>query len=270
MKKICILLMIIMLLTITGCSKKQVNDMNYTFKGENEFWAAEFQVKGTGTSSQNLFGQINFDSDLNKTLIVTYKKDISQLSSVKHLEISYEEIGLKGKTLIEDYNNGSQARKTYTLKSHTTGSSVETGDSIIKVTINIDNQIQTIDLNNEQLYYGTWIIKKYVPTTNVSSLSEKNINDYIGQKIIIDENQIVTNQGTIKNPIFEKKTLTSPDFFNEWKVQFSSLLIFGNTVTQVKVSNYKNETRDGIGSNFIFYNNKTYTNIGGCFFELEK
>lgn len=142
--------MIIMLLTITGCSK-QVNNMNYTFKGENEFWAAEFQVKGTGTFSQNIFGQINFDSDLNKTLIVTYKKDISQLSSVKHLEISYDEgIFLKDEPLIEDYNNGSHARKTYTLKSHTTGSSVETGDSIIKVTINIDNQIQTIDLNNEQ------------------------------------------------------------------------------------------------------------------------
>ena len=139
-----------MLLTITGCSKKQVNDFNYTFKGENEFWTAEYQVKGTGTFSTNIFGQINFDSDLNKTLIVTYNKDISQLSSVKHLEISYEDIPFKSKTFIEDYNNDSHARKTYTLKSHTTGSVVESGIDIIKVTINIDNQIQTIELNNVQ------------------------------------------------------------------------------------------------------------------------
>jgi len=95
-------------------------------------------------------GKSTFDSDLNKTLIVTYKSDISQLSSVKHLEISYEDIPFKGKTFKEDFNNDSHARKTYTLKSHTTGSSVETGDSIIKVTINIDNQIQTIELKNEQ------------------------------------------------------------------------------------------------------------------------
>ena len=125
--------------------------MDYTFKGENEFWAAEFRVKGTGASSQNFFGKVNFDSDLNKTLIVTYKKDISQLSSVKHLEISYDEdLPLKGEPLIEDYNNGSYARKTYIIKSHTTGSVVETGDFIIKVTINIDNQIQTIKLKNAQ------------------------------------------------------------------------------------------------------------------------
>lgn len=87
---------------------------------------------------------------MNKTLIVTYNKDISELSSVKHIEISYGDTVLKGKPLIEDYNNGSHARKTYTLKSHTTGSAIESGDDIIKVTINIDNQIQTIELKNEQ------------------------------------------------------------------------------------------------------------------------
>lgn len=141
--------MSIMLLTITGCSNKQVNNINYTFKGENEFWTAEYQVKGTGTFSKK-FGEIIFDSDLNKTLIVTYNKDISQLSSVKRLEISYGDTVLKGKPLIEDYKNNSHARKTYILKSHTTGSAIETGNDIIKVTINIDNQIQTIELKNEQ------------------------------------------------------------------------------------------------------------------------
>ena len=126
-------------------------------------------------------------------------------------------------------------------------------------------------VEKSKFYYGTWIIKKYMPTTNVSSLSEKNINDYIGQKIVVDENQIVTNKGTIKNPIFEEKTLTETDFFNDWRVKFSNLEIIGDTVTQVKVSNYKNETGDGIGSELIFTkNNKTYTNIGGCFFELGK
>ena len=122
-----------------------------------------------------------------------------------------------------------------------------------------------------KFYYGTWIIKKYMPTTNISSLSTKDINDYIGQKIVVNENQIVTNKGTIKNPIFEEKTLTNTDFFDDWRVQFSGLGIIGNNVTQVEVSNYKNETGDGIGSELIFtINNKTYTNIGSCFFELEK
>ena len=103
-----------------------------------------------------------------------------------------------------------------------------------------------------------------------SSLSEKNINDYIGQKIVIDGKQIVTNQGTIKNPIFKENTLTSNDLLDGWKVQFSSLGIIGNTVTQVNVTNYKNETVNGIGAELFFTNNnKVYTDIGGCFFELK-
>ncbi len=161
LKKLYIFFMCIMLLSITGCSyKKEIVNLNYTFNGENEFWSAEFQVKGTGISRQNLFGQINFDSNLAKTLIVTYKKDISKLSSVKYLEISYYEEDnplLKGKMLIEDYNNGSHARKAYTLNSHTTGSAVETGNSIIIVTINIDNKIQTFKLKNEQYGKGNSI-----------------------------------------------------------------------------------------------------------------
>lgn len=148
MRKVSIFLICIMLLTITGCSNnKQVQDVNYIFRGENELWTAEFQVKGTGTFSKDLFGKLSFNSDLNKTLVVTYKKDISQLSSVKHIEISYEENPpLTSKNLTEDYNNGSHARKTYTLESHATGAMVETGNSTITVTINIDNKIQTIKL----------------------------------------------------------------------------------------------------------------------------
>ena len=114
-------------------------------------------------------------------------------------------------------------------------------------------------------------MRYHVPTTNVSSLSEKNINDYIGQEIVVTENKIVTNQGSIKNPIFEEKTLTSTEFFNDRKVQFSSLGIKGDTVTQVEVSNYKHETGDGLASDFFLTNdNKTYTQIGGSFFELGK
>lgn len=122
-----------------------------------------------------------------------------------------------------------------------------------------------------KFYYGTWIIKKYMPTTNVSSLSEKDINGYIGQKITIDGKQIVTNQGTIENPIFEEKALTSSDLLDGWRVQFSSLGIIGNTVTHVEVTNYNHETSNGLGEELFFTNNnKVYTDIGGCFFELVK
>ena len=162
-------------------------------------------------------------------------------------------------------NESSQATPSPTVKLST--SSQEGSSLTPKPSTNSQPSLSSGE--KAKFYYGTWIIKKYMPTTNVSSLSAKDINGYIGQKIIIDGKQIVTNQGTIKNPIFKENTLTSNDLLDGWKVQFSSLGIIGDTVTQVDVTNYKNETGNGIGAKLFFTNNnKVYTDIGGCFFEL--
>lgn len=134
-----------MLLTITGCSSKEVIKHNYTYKGENELWTAEYVMNGTGTFTKK-DGTLHYESNSNKILTVTYKKDISQLSSVKHLEISYES-SVGGGKKAEDYNDGPPKEKTYTIKSGGTGA-IENKDEVIKVNINIDGKIQTIELKN--------------------------------------------------------------------------------------------------------------------------
>ena len=166
-------------------------------------------------------------------------------------------------------SNGSDSSSSITSPQTSNENNQASSSSTVKPSI--DSQPSSSSGEEAKFYYGTWIIKKYMPTSNVSSLNEKDINGYIGQKIIIDGKQIVTNQGTIKNPIFKENTLTSNDLLDGWKVQFSSLGIIGNTVTQVDVTNYKNETGNGIGAELFFTNNnKVYTDIGGCFFELGK
>ena len=85
------------------------------------------------------------------------------------------------------------------------------------------------------------------------------------------EMQIVTNKGTIENPLYEEKTMTNTKFYSDWRIQFSSLGTTDNTVTKIDVSNYNHETEDGIGSGFIMTNNnQMYTSIGGILFELGK
>ena len=37
------------MIAVTGCSKIDVIERNYSYKGENEYWDAEFNVKGTVT-----------------------------------------------------------------------------------------------------------------------------------------------------------------------------------------------------------------------------
>ena len=122
-------------------------------------------------------------------------------------------------------------------------------------------------------YIGTWMIKKFVPTSRIVAFSKKNANDYLGEKIIVDENQIVTDEGTIISPKFVKITLTNNEFLLKYKIKLNNVGIAGSDVTQINVSNFniKNGTEDRIGSNFIVTNdNKTYTFIGGALFELGK
>lgn len=146
MRKGISIFIIMILLIITGCSNKEVIKHNYCYKGENEFWTAEYKVNGTGTFTENN-DKTEYDSSCEKVFTITYNKDISQLASVKHLEISYKSRTANGK-ITEDYSNGLKPEKTYTLKSNSSGVAIENKDEVIDVTINIDGEIQTIELKN--------------------------------------------------------------------------------------------------------------------------
>ena len=136
------------ILIITGCSNKEVIKHNYTYKGENEFWTAEYKVNGTGTFTEK-DNKISYESKCSKVLTVIYKKDLTELSSVKHLEISYKSSAGGGK-ITEDYDDGPPDQKTYTIKIGGTGGAIENKDEVIEVTINLDGKIQTLELKDVQ------------------------------------------------------------------------------------------------------------------------
>lgn len=130
---------------ISGCTNKEVTKHDYTYKGENEFWSAEYKVNGTVTFIEK-DGKVNYESNANRTLIVTYKKELAELSSVKHLEISYDRGGVGG-ALSMDFSEQSQpTEKTYVLNSSGTGSEFLYEKEIVKVNISIDGEIQAIEL----------------------------------------------------------------------------------------------------------------------------
>lgn len=147
MRKTISVLIIIIILIITGCSNREVIKHNYTYKGENEFWIAEYNVNATGTFTEK-DNKTSYESKSRKVLTVTYKRDLSELSSVTHLEISYKS-SVQGGNITEDYDNESPSEKTYTIKSSSTNGAIENKDEVIKVTINLDGNIQTIDLKNQ-------------------------------------------------------------------------------------------------------------------------
>jgi hypothetical protein len=146
MKKISCILIALLILIITGCASMETIRHDYVFKGENESWSAELKVKGTGTFSEK-DGRIKYDSSCDKVFTVTYNKDLSQLSSVKRLEISYESSAGAGK-LVEDFKSAPPNEKTYVMKSGSKGGAIENKDEVIKVSINLDGKIEVIELRN--------------------------------------------------------------------------------------------------------------------------
>lgn len=138
-----------MLLIITGCLNKEVIKHNYIYKGENEFWIAEYKVNGTGTFTEKN-NKTEYEANSNEILTITYKKNLSDLSLVRHLEISYES-SAGGGMLTEDFdNNHPLNKKTYTLKSSNIGGAIESKNEVIKVNTNLDGKIQAIELKNVQ------------------------------------------------------------------------------------------------------------------------
>jgi hypothetical protein len=120
------------------------------FKGENEDWTAEYKVDAIVTSTDEI-GVNLYTAD--KSLVVTYKNKLTDLSKVKKWEISYEYLG-GGVT-----QSGSRADKDDPINSNTfvincDGSSesygIEKKDDVIKVGINIDGNIQKLELKCKQ------------------------------------------------------------------------------------------------------------------------
>lgn len=140
--------MIIMtILVMTGCSNKEVIKHDYTYRGENESWTAEYKVNGIVTfTKENNVTKCN--TEANKVFTVTYKNDISELSSVKNVEISYKSSASGGKITYDSDEDGS-LEKTYTMQSSGRNVAIEKEDEVIEVTINIDGNIETFELKNE-------------------------------------------------------------------------------------------------------------------------
>jgi len=124
------------LLIISGCSNKKVINYNYTFKGENGFWTVEYNVNGKGAPIE----KTSYEGNASEKLTVTFKKNLSELSSSKHLLVSYKCGSSEGE--ISEY---SPKEKTYTIEPNNSGGITKI-DETIKVNINIDDKSQIIEL----------------------------------------------------------------------------------------------------------------------------
>ena len=104
MKKEIILLVAIISILATGCSYDITIRNHDTYKGENADWTGEYEISRIVTFPEKE-GKKFCEKEDKGILTLTYKKDLSELSDVKQLEISYKDsFGNSGGTLREHYD----------------------------------------------------------------------------------------------------------------------------------------------------------------------
>jgi hypothetical protein len=130
----------LILFIFAGCSNRDVIKHNYTYIGENELWSAEYKVNG-------VFDKTSYESTSDAILTVTYKRNLSELSTVKQLKISSIS-SFRILTVDHLFDGNPPNEKTYTA--NISGEGIENKDEIVKVNITLDGKKQIIELRNAQ------------------------------------------------------------------------------------------------------------------------
>lgn len=126
MKKILIAFVSIMLL-LSGCHKNKTVDYDYSFSGENEKWTVTYEAKG---GSSSLYGMI-----VNEAVTLTYKGDISELSSMRNINYNYKSFGLIGGSI--GFGRPTD-RKTFKIEKYYEGNQTEIQFDTVEFQLKVD------------------------------------------------------------------------------------------------------------------------------------
>ncbi len=145
MRKIKLIFILLLIITMAGCSDKDVTKYYHDYKGENELWEVYYHEKSVVTFWTE-DGTLQHDTSTEATFTAVYKNDINELASVRQLEVGYD-TGLTGSSICENYDEGGPDRRAFTLTS-SSGLVTYEADTII-ATLRIDDHTETIELTRE-------------------------------------------------------------------------------------------------------------------------
>ncbi len=148
MRKLYLLMSILLIsIILSGCKTKDNDEttINYTFKGENEFWDAEYIINGI-EKFEKKNGILSYHNNTSNLLTVEYRGDLSDLNLVKEVDISYETSTNSGRS-VDTYNNKQPiTSKEFKLKSEGENTALPDENEIVTVEIKVDGVSQTLEL----------------------------------------------------------------------------------------------------------------------------
>ncbi|MDF2905473.1 MAG: hypothetical protein K0R34_794 [Herbinix sp.] len=145
MQKIKLILFLLIIITITGCSGKDVNRYYHDYRGKSELWDVYYYERSALTFWTE-DGTLQHDTTTEVTFTAVYKNNPDDLSKIHQLEIGYE-TGLTGSSMCEYYDEGGPDRRAFTITSSSGLVANET--DTITATIQIDDHTETIVLTEK-------------------------------------------------------------------------------------------------------------------------
>lgn len=153
MKKTTAFLMLILILLFSACAVDGIQssvtndgdniENHFIFSGESKSWTGEMKVDSKlGFYEKD--GVLGCDANEEHTLTVTYKGDVSILSSVKQLKIDFD-AGPSGGTLEEDHADEPIQQNTFVMKGAGNGAQIQK-DEIITVTVTVDGKTESFEM----------------------------------------------------------------------------------------------------------------------------
>ena len=125
---------------------------------------------------------------------------------------------------------------------------------------------------NESLY-GNWVVEKEIAVGPVAAITEDEIKDFIGKKVVYSDKIAKFDGELLNNPKYLKTTILKDDFLTRERMPLTKLGISEKAVTEIEIyiDNDCASLWDSAGSQ-IYIKNKDALIIGygGVYFELSR
>jgi hypothetical protein len=145
MRKFRLIIFLLSMVTLAGCSDKDVTKYYHDYEGESEHWEVYYHEKSIVTFWTE-DGTLQHDSSTEATFTAVYRNGIDELAHVRQLEVGYD-TGIGGSSMCENYEEDGPDRRAFTINSSSGLITYEA--DIITATLRIDDQTETIELTRK-------------------------------------------------------------------------------------------------------------------------
>jgi hypothetical protein len=145
MRKFRLIIFLLFLITLAGCSHKDVTKYYHDYEGESEHWEVYYHEKSIVTFWTE-DGTLQHDSVTEATFTAVYKNSVDVLAHVRQLEVGYD-TGNGGSSMCEIYDEDGPDRRAFTINSSSGFVTYEA--ETMTATLRIDDQIEIIELTKK-------------------------------------------------------------------------------------------------------------------------